>query len=76
VRDDRLLGALHRRGDEYMYYSSSSFDRHHDHHLYHPYRRNDRGYFPNEFKEWKPPTFDANAKNMADAEAWILVIGL
>jgi len=43
VRDGRLLDTPERRGNEYKYYSSSGYDRHHDHHCYHPYRRNDKG---------------------------------
>jgi len=73
VRDGRLLDTLDRRGDEHMYYSSFGSDRHHDRHRYHPYR-NDRGYFLDEFKKVKPPTFDVDMKNLEDAEAWILGI--
>jgi len=54
-----------------MYYSSSGSDIHHDRHRYHPYRRNDRGYLPNEFKKEKPPNFDRYVKNSEDAKAWI-----
>lgn len=72
MKDGRLLDTLDRRGDEYMYYSSSGSDRHHDHHRYHPYRRSDRGYLSNEFKKAKPPTFDGDVKKPEDAEAWIL----
>jgi len=61
-----------RRDDGYMYYSSSGFDKHHDLHRYHIYRISDRGYFPNEFKKVKPPTFDGDVKKSEDAEAWIL----
>ena len=49
VRDGRLLDTSDRRGDGCMYYSSSGFDRHHDRHHYHPYKRNDRGYFLDAF---------------------------
>lgn len=62
VRDGRLLDTLDRRGDEYRYYYSSCSDRHHDHNRYHPYRRNDRVYFPDELKKEKPPTFDGDMK--------------
>lgn len=71
VRDDRLLDTPERRDDEYRYYSSYCSDRHHDRHCYHPYRRNDRGYFLNEFKKSKPPTFDGRVKNPEDIEACI-----
>jgi len=39
------------RGDEYKYYSSYGSDRHHDCHRYHPYRRNDRGYLPDDSRK-------------------------
>lgn len=32
----------------------------------------DRGYFPDEFKKQKPPTFHGDLKKLEDAEAWIL----
>ena len=34
--------------------------------------RNDRGYFPDEFKREKPPTFDGDVNKSEDAKAWIL----
>ena len=58
VRDGRLLDPPDRRGDGHRHYSSSSLDRHYDCHRYHPYKRIDMGYFPDEFKKVKPPTFD------------------
>lgn len=61
-----------RRRDRHKYESSSDSDRHYDHHQYHPYRRNDRGYFSDEFKKEKPPTFDGEIKRSQDAEAWLL----
>jgi len=66
------LDTPERRGDEYRYYSSSSSNRHHDHRHYHPYRRNDRGYFSDELKKKKLPTFDGDVKKREDAKAWIL----
>jgi len=72
VRDGKLLDTLNRRGDRHMYCSSSSFDRHYDHHHYHPYRRSDRGYFPDEFKNPKSPTFDGYLKKIEDVEVGIL----
>jgi len=74
VRGGRFLDTPYRRGDEDRYYSTSSFDRHHGRHCYHPYRRNDRGYFLDEFKNVKPPIFDGNVKKMEDAKAWVLGI--
>ena len=64
MRDGRLLDTPYMRGDEYTYYSSSGFHRHHDIHCYHPYRRSDRGYLPDEFKKAKPPTFDGDVKKL------------
>ena len=72
MRYGRLLDTLDRRGDQYRYYSSSGFDGHHDCHHYHPYRRNYRGYFPNEFKKEKPLNFDGDVWKPEDAMAWIL----
>jgi len=72
VRDGRLLDTPDRRGDASMYYYSSGFDKHHDRHRYHPYRKRDRGYFPYEFKKEKPPTFDGYLKKTEDAETWII----
>ncbi len=62
IRDGRLLDTLDRRGDGHGYYSSYGYDINHDRHCYHPYRRSDRGYFPDEFKKEKPPTFDGDVK--------------
>ena len=62
IRDGRVLDTLDRRGDRHRYYSSSDFDRHHDHHHYQPYMRNDRGYFLDEFKKKTSPTFDGEMK--------------
>jgi len=42
------------------------------HHCYHPYRRSDRGYFPDEFKKAKPPTFDGKMRKPKSAKAWFL----
>lgn len=58
-----------RRGDGYMYYSSSSSDRHYDRHRYHPYMRSDRVYFLDEFKKAKPPTFDGYLMKTEDEKA-------
>lgn len=62
------------RGDEYRYYSSFGYDRHHDHHRYHPYRRIDRGYLLDELKKAKLHIFDRDVKEPEDAEAWILAM--
>lgn len=55
-----------------MYDSSSDSDKHYDLHQYHPYKRSDKGYFPNEFKKEKPPTFDGEVNKSQDVEAWLL----
>lgn len=62
VRDGRLLDTLVMRGGAHSYYSSFGFDRRDDHHHYHPYRRNGRGYLVDEFKREKPHTFDGDVK--------------
>lgn len=74
VSDGKFLNPSGRRGDEYRYYSSSIFNRHHDRHHYHPYRRNDTRYLLDEFNKEKPPTFDGDVKKLEDVEAWILVM--
>ena len=71
VRDGILLDTLDRRGDKNSYYSSFDSDRHYDCHRYHPYR-SDRGYFLDEFKKVKSPTFDGDMKKPQDVEAWFL----
>jgi len=72
VRDGRLMDTPDRKRNEYNYYSSFGSNRHHHHHHHHRYRRNDKGYFPGEFKKLKPPTFDGDLKKMEAAEASIL----
>jgi len=72
MRDRRLLDTPDRRGDEYQYYYSFGSNRRHDCHRYHPYMSNDRGYFPDDLKKEKPPTFDGDVKNLEEAGAWIL----
>jgi len=62
IKYGRALDTLDRRGDGHRYYYSSSSDEHDDRHHYHPYKRSDRGYFPDEFKKAKPPTFDGEMK--------------
>ena len=72
IRYGRFMDTTDRRGDGNKFYSSYGSNRYHDHHCYHPYRRNDRGYFPKNFKKTKPPKFDGEMKNSQDAEAWLL----
>ena len=72
IKDGMLLDTQDRRDDQHMYYSSFGFDRNHDRHHHHPYRRSDKGYLPNEFKKVKPPTFDGEMKKSQDVEAWLL----
>lgn len=67
-----MLDTLHSRGTRHKYYSSSGFDKHHDHDHYHLYRRNDMGYFPDEFKKENPPTINGYMKKSQDVEAWLL----
>jgi len=55
-----------------MYYSSSNLDRNYDHHHYHTYWRNDRGYLRVELKKEKPPNFDGELKKPRDVEGWFL----
>lgn len=57
VRDGRFLNTPYRRGDEYKYHLSSSLGRHYDRLWYHPYKKSDRKYMPNEFKKAKPRGF-------------------
>ena len=71
IRDGKFLDTLDRRGNGHGLYSSSGSNRYHGHHRYHPYRRSDKGYFLDEFKKEKPPTFDGELKKLEDAEAWL-----
>jgi len=72
IRDGNFLDTPNRRGDGHILYSSYGFEKYHGHHHYHPYRRNGRGYFLDEFKKDKPPTFDGDLKKLEDANAWLL----
>lgn len=72
VRYGKLLDTPNRRGDGHRCYSCSSSDRHYDWNGYHPYRRRDRGYFLDDFKKSKPPTFNGETNKSQDAEAWLL----
>jgi len=62
IRDGRFLNTPDKRGDGHRYYSSYGSDRYHGHRDYHPYKRSDGGYFLDEFKKEKPPTFDGEMK--------------
>jgi len=72
IKDGIFLDTLDRRGSGHQIYSSSSSDRHHGHHCYKPYKRNDKGYFLDEFKKSKPPTFDGKLKKYEYEEASLL----
>lgn len=61
-----------RRGNGHGFYSSYGSNRFHGHHHYHPYKRSERGYFLDEFKKAKPPTFDGELKKPKYAEEWLL----
>lgn len=62
IENGRFLDTSDRRGDGHRFYSSSGFDRYHGHHCYHLYWRNNMGYFLDESKKSKPPTFDGDLK--------------
>jgi len=71
IRGDRLLDTPDKRTGMYGHTFSSSFRRHyHHHHHHHPYRRSD--YLIEEFKNFKPPTFNGEMKKLEYAEAWFL----
>lgn len=72
VRDGILLDTLDRKGGRHKYHSSFGSDRHNDQYCYHTYRRSDRGYFLDQFKKAKPPTFYGEMKKLQGAEAWLL----
>lgn len=74
VSGGKWLDTPDRIGSAYGFYSSFCSDIHHGHHLYHPYRRSKKGYFPYDFKEAKPPTFDGEPKKPKEAKAWLLGI--
>jgi len=60
-----------KRGIGYGFCYSPSSGLQHGHHHYHPYRRNEKKYFPDEFKKGKPLTFDGELEKLEDAEAWL-----
>lgn len=68
------MDTSNRRGDRHKFYSSSSSSRNYGRHCYHPYRRSDKGYFLNEFKKAKPPTFDGDLKKSWDEKSWLLAM--
>lgn len=72
IRYGRFLDIPDRRGSGYEFYSSSGLDRYHGHHRYHPYRRSERGYFPDELKKSNPPTFNGELNKMEGTKAWLL----
>lgn len=72
MRDGRLLDTPDRKGDGHKYCYSFGSERHHDHHCYHHYWRNERGYFQDEFEKEKEPTFNGDLIKLEYAEAWIL----
>jgi len=74
IRDGRFLDTPDRRDDGCRFYSSYDFDMYHDHRRYHHYRRNYMGYFQDEFKKEKPPTFNGEMKKSKDVEAWLLAM--
>jgi len=53
-----LSDTLDKRRGRHRYDSGFDLDKHYDCHRYHPYRRSDKGYFPEDFKKENPPTFD------------------
>jgi len=54
IKDGWFLDTPDRKGDGHRFYSSSGSDKYHGYHFYHPYRRNGKGYLPDEFKKSKP----------------------
>jgi len=71
MRDGRFLDTPDRRVDGHKFYSSSSFDRYHGHHRYHPYKKNEMGYVLDDFKKTKPPTFNGELKKPKNVDAWL-----
>jgi len=66
------MDTLDKRASGYGFYFSSGSDRQHGHHRYHPHRRSERGYFPDEFKKAKPLTFNGELKKLEDTKTWFL----
>lgn len=58
----RILNTTDRRANTHEFYSNSSSETHYHHYCQLPYRRSERGYFPNEFRKAKPPNFDEEVK--------------
>ena len=67
VRDDRSLDTPNKWAKIHGFYSISDFEGDHHHYHEHPYWRSERGYFPDEFRKAKPPTFVGEVKKSVDA---------
>ena len=72
VKYGRFFDTPDRRGIGHGFYTSCGSYMYHGHHNYHPYKRSDKGYLPDEFKKPKQPTFDGEMKKSKDEEAWLL----
>ena len=67
IRGGRSLDTPDRRTSLHGHHSTSSSKRHH--HSHQPYRSE---YFLEEFKKFKPSTFDGEMKKLEDEKAWFL----
>jgi len=64
IRGGRSLDTPNRRDKTHGLYSSCGSERHHHHHHYHLYMRSEKGYWLEDFKKVKPPTFDGEMKKI------------
>lgn len=71
VKSGRSLDTPEIRAITHGFYSNSSFMRHYRHRRKHPYTKGERGYFLEEFKKAKPPTFVGDLDKLEDAKAWL-----
>jgi len=71
IKGGRWMNTHDMRGSSYGFYSTCHLDRHQGHHQFHPYR-SEMGYFLDEFKKFKSPTFIGEMKKLEDVEAWLL----
>ena len=70
-RYGKFLDTIDRRGNGYGFYSSSGSDRYRGRHHYHPYKKSDSGYFPDEFKKEKTPTFDGGNEEVTRCRSMV-----
>jgi len=57
IKSGKILDTLEKMPTSHELYSTFTFGRHNFHHRQHHYRRREKGYFIEDLKKAKPPTF-------------------